>query len=158
MAGLPEGDPHDEGAEDGVDSGVFREGSRSERQGKDESQNAPRPGSVSLNPRQRLIDEPAPSRQHQDNEQQGQDDGVFDVRGLRSGVHHPQHDGEKNPAYQVVEHGRTYHHGSQVAPKELQIHQDLGDNGQRRDRKRSAHEQREVEPVGAGLGTEEARK
>ena len=159
MARLPDGDPHDESAEDRVDARVLGIGRRGQGQGKDEAEHATRPGSVRLNLRDRLVNQPAACGQHQNDEEQRQDDGVFDAaERMRPGVQQGEDEGKQNPPHQVVKHGRTQHHRSHVAPKQVQVHEDLGDDGQRRNGERRAHEGGEDQAVRARLGAQEPRK
>src|SRR6202167_3635567 len=106
VRGFADGDADDEGAEDGVNAGVFCEGGRAQSEREDEAEDAAGPAGVRLDVRQELVDQPADYGEGEHHEGDDQQDGAFHaVHGCAGAVHHAQDHREQDPADEVVEHG-----------------------------------------------------
>ena len=76
---IADGEPGDEGPEDGMDMNALGEGGAEQAEAEAQGQHPARPGELGLDPGQDAVAEEAPDHQHEDAEGDDIDDGAADA-------------------------------------------------------------------------------
>jgi hypothetical protein len=109
--------------------------------------------------RKDLVDQPADHCEGYDYKECNQKNGSLYAAALFCPrVHHPKNGRKKNPADQIVEHGRRHDDCSHFASEQVEIHKDFGDYGKSGDGKSGSNKKRKDEAIGAQLRSQKLRK